>query len=55
MELRPIKTERDHRWALAEIERLWQAAPGTAEHDRLEALGFLVSAYEEQRWPVASD
>jgi HTH-type transcriptional regulator / antitoxin HigA len=55
MELRPIKTERDHRWALAEIERLWLAAPGTADHDRLEALGFLVSAYEARRWPVASD
>jgi hypothetical protein len=55
MDLRPIKTERDHRRALAEIERLWLAAPGTADHDRLEALGFLVSAYEERRWPVAID
>jgi HTH-type transcriptional regulator / antitoxin HigA len=54
MELRPIRTERDHRAALAEIERLWQAAPGTAEHDRLEVLGLLVNAYEEESWPVAS-
>jgi HTH-type transcriptional regulator / antitoxin HigA len=55
MDLRPIKTGRDHRPARAEIEPLWQAEPGTAEHDRLETLGFLVSAYEERRWPVASD
>jgi len=54
MDLRPIKTERDHRAALAEIERLWRAEPGTAEHDRLEVLGLLVNAYEENRWPVAS-
>ena len=52
MDLRSIKTERDHRRALAEIERLWLAEPGTAEHDRLQTLGFLVSAYEERRWPL---
>ena len=54
MDLRPIKTERDHRDALAEIEWLWQAEPGTADHDRLEVLGLLVNAYEESRWPVAA-
>lgn len=54
MDLRPIKTEWDHRAALAEIEWLWQAEPGTAEHDRLEVLGVLVNAYEESRWPVAA-
>ena len=54
MDVRPIKTEQDHRAALAEIERLWQAAPGTAEHDRLEVLAVLVNAYEEARWPIAA-
>ena len=54
MDVRPIKTEWDHRWALAEIERLWQVAPGTADHDRLETVGSLVSAYEERTWPVAA-
>jgi HTH-type transcriptional regulator / antitoxin HigA len=54
MDVGPIKTERDHRAALAEIERLWQAAPGTPEHDRLEVLAVLVNAYEETRWPVAA-
>ena len=36
--------------AIAEIERLWDAVPGTLEHDRLERLGDLVSEYESRRW-----
>lgn len=50
--LRPIHTDADHAAAVAEIERLWDAAPGTPEHDRLEVLGILVAAYEDARWPI---
>jgi HTH-type transcriptional regulator / antitoxin HigA len=52
MELRPLRNDQDHAQALAEIERLWNAVAGTAEHDRLEVLGLLVSAYEDFRWPI---
>jgi HTH-type transcriptional regulator / antitoxin HigA len=52
MELRPLRNDRDHAQALAEIEHLWSAAPGTLEHDRLEVLGLLVNAYEDLRWPI---
>jgi len=52
MELRPLRNDQDHARALAEIERLWSAAPGTLEHDRLEVLGLLVNAYEDLRWPI---
>lgn len=52
MDIRPIRTERDHRAALKEIERLWEAAPGTRAHDRLEVLGTLVAAYEEAHHPI---
>jgi HTH-type transcriptional regulator/antitoxin HigA len=48
MQIHPIKTEADHQAALAEIERLWDARPGTPEGDRLEVLTTLVEAYEEQ-------
>jgi len=34
--------------ALAEIERLFDAAPNTPEGDRLEVLATLVEAYEER-------
>lgn len=50
--IRPIRTDEDHAAAVADIERLWDAEPGTAEHDRLEVLGTLVDAYEARRWPI---
>jgi len=52
MDIRPIRTVADHEAALAEIERLWHAAPGTSDHDRLEVLGTLVSAYEDREYPI---
>jgi HTH-type transcriptional regulator/antitoxin HigA len=52
MELHPLRHDRDHAQALAEIERLWNAAPGTPEHDRLEGLGLLVNVYEDRRRPI---
>ncbi|MCW2245660.1 HTH-type transcriptional regulator/antitoxin HigA [Azospirillum fermentarium] len=51
-ELKPIRTDADHDAAVREIERLWDAEPGTPEHDRLEILGTLADAYEATRWPI---
>jgi HTH-type transcriptional regulator/antitoxin HigA len=53
MDIRPIRSDDDHRTALAEIERLWGAAPGTDKGDRLDILVTLVEKYEENRWPMA--
>jgi HTH-type transcriptional regulator / antitoxin HigA len=55
MDIRPICNDDDHRGALVEIERLWGAAVGTAEGDKLDALVTLVEAYEERRWPLTSE
>jgi HTH-type transcriptional regulator/antitoxin HigA len=33
MTLKPIKTEADYEQALQEIDRLWEARPGTPEND----------------------
>lgn len=52
MRLKPIKTEADHEAALREIERLWGAAEGTADGDRLDILTTLVEAYEEAHFPM---
>ena len=52
MEIRPIRTEADHRRALKAIERLWNARPGTAQYDRLDVLATLVAAYEEKHHPI---
>jgi HTH-type transcriptional regulator / antitoxin HigA len=52
MEIRPIRTPADHDWALREIERLWEAAPGSEEEDLLDILTTLVEAYEERQYPM---
>jgi HTH-type transcriptional regulator/antitoxin HigA len=52
MQLKPIKTDADHEAALKEIERLWGAAEGTADGDRLEILITLAEAYEESHFPM---
>ncbi len=55
MDIRPIRTDEDHRAALAEIEACWGAAEGSDEADRLDVLLALVEAYEEKRWPIGRE
>ena len=50
--LRPICNARDHKAALEAIEQLWDARPGTPEHDTLEALATLVEQYEKKTFPL---
>ena len=54
MEIKPIRTKKDYEAVLKEIERLFDAASGTREGDRLEVLATLVEAYEEKHHPIAS-
>jgi len=50
MTIKPIKTERDYRKALKEIENLWNAKPNTSMGDRLDVLVTLVEAYEQKHY-----
>ena len=52
MDIQPIRTDEDHRVALAEIEACWGAPEGTEEGDKLEILVALVELYEAKRWPI---
>ena len=52
MDVTPIKTRRDHRRALREIEGLMGARRGTPEGDRLDVLVTLVEAWEAKRYPI---
>jgi HTH-type transcriptional regulator/antitoxin HigA len=52
MEIHPIRTESDYDAAVAEIERLWDAEPGTDEGDKLDILATLVEKYETAHWPI---
>lgn len=50
--VRPIRSTRDHRMALAEIETLMRAEPGTPEGNRLDVLATLVEAWEARHMPI---
>ena len=47
-----IKTEADYEAALARIEEIFDARPGTEEGDELELLSLLVDPYEAEQCPM---
>lgn len=58
MDIRPIRTDADLEWALAEIEPYFdnQPVPGSAEGDRFDVLATLIEAYENTHHQIeASD
>lgn len=52
MQIRPIRTDEDHREALARIDALMDAADGTPEAGELEVLAVLVERYETETLPI---
>jgi HTH-type transcriptional regulator/antitoxin HigA len=52
MAIKPIRTEADHEAAVARIEKLFRAKPGTSEFDELDVLATLVDAYERQHHAI---
>ena len=52
MDIKPIRSDADHRAAVDEIRALWNAAPDSPEEDRLDILATLVDEYERKRWPI---
>ncbi len=47
-----IKNDHEHEAALARIDQLIDAAPGTPEGDELELLATLVEVYEDKQFPI---
>jgi len=52
MDVKPIKTKRDYRRALKEIEGLMLAKRNTPDGDRLDVLVALVEAWEARHYPI---
>ena len=52
MPIHRIRDEASHREALREIERLWNAAPGTEERETVGVLADLVELYESRHYRV---
>ena len=56
MDIRPLKTEADYDWAIAEITRYFEVEPeiGSPDADRFDVLATLIEAYEEKHYPIAT-
>lgn len=52
MELKPIRTKKEYRVALAEAERLWGAPAKSAAADLLDVLTLLIENYEREHFPI---
>src|SRR5690606_28719567 len=52
MDIKPIKTEQDYQAAMARLETIFDAKPGTPEGDELEVLGVLIDNYERTHFPI---
>ncbi len=52
MKPKVLKTEEEYRGALAYLETLMDAAPGSPEEEELELFGLLVEQYEDEHYPI---
>src|SRR5260370_22578875 len=52
MKIKVIRTKSEYSAALARIERLMDAKPGTRQGDELELLSLLIHDYEEKVFPI---
>jgi len=50
--IKPIRSDRDYRRALKEIDRLMTAKPNTPDGDRLDVLATLVDAWEAKHHAI---
>lgn len=53
MKILPIKTKTDYEKALARVDALMDAKPGTPKGDELDVLVTLIEAYESKHYPIA--
>jgi HTH-type transcriptional regulator/antitoxin HigA len=53
-DIRPLRTEADYDWALAEIAHYFEESPavGTPAADRFDLLATVIEAYEAKHWPI---
>lgn len=52
MIVRPIRTAADYESALARLDELMDAIPGSPEADELDVIATLIEKYEEDRFPI---
>jgi len=53
MELKLIRTKKDYRAALVEVDRLWDAPAKSPAADQLDVLTLLIEQYEREHFQIA--
>jgi HTH-type transcriptional regulator/antitoxin HigA len=51
-DLKVIKTEEEYQNALRELDKIFDAKPGTPDGDRFELLSVLIDLYEQRHFPI---
>jgi len=51
-DLKVIKTDAEYQNALRELDKIFDAKPGTPEGDRFELLSVLIDLYEQRNFPI---
>jgi HTH-type transcriptional regulator/antitoxin HigA len=54
MTIKPIRSEADYDRALASLEKVFDAPPGTKEGDEAEILSLLIEHYEDEHYPITA-
>ncbi len=54
MNIKPIRTAKDYKQALARLEQIFDARPGTEDGDELDILALLIEKYEKEKYPIES-
>ena len=51
-EVKPIRSAKDHKKAMQEVQALWGSKSGTSKGDRLDVLATLIDAWETINYPM---
>ena len=52
MNIKPIKTEKDYKNALTQVEELWDAKPNSPGGDILSIIAILIDNYENEHYKI---
>ncbi|RYG98325.1 MAG: ImmA/IrrE family metallo-endopeptidase [Alphaproteobacteria bacterium] len=52
LQIRPVRTDADHAWAMEQIDAYWESGLGSPEGDFVAVLSQLVNEYEKNRFPI---
>ena len=53
MNIKPIRTKKDHEQALTRLEMIFDSKKGTEKGDELDILGILPENYKNEKFPIS--